>query len=58
MITKAQALTLLRNHSLEPWDLTAWWPETGIQDETSSFYETFGEHEAYNVKSIYQWLGY
>jgi hypothetical protein len=58
MITKTQALALLKNHGWEPWDPTAWWPETGLQDVTSSFYATFGNHETYNVKSIYHWLGY
>jgi len=57
-ISKAEAVVILKDHSLEPWDTTAWWPETGLRDVTSSFYGTFGNHSTYLRGAIYRWLGY
>lgn len=58
MIPKAKALEILARHGWEPWSLTAWWPDTGLRDVTSSFYATFGNQDHYNKTELYLWLGY
>lgn len=57
-ITRREVQTILKQHGWEFDSITAWWPDTGRRDETSTFNNEMGMHEFYKLSEIKSWLGY
>ena len=58
MVSRAKALSIIKEHGWLPWTPTAWWPATGSLDYSSSFYAQLGDHPEYKLSSVMAWLGY
>jgi hypothetical protein len=59
MISRARVISVLQQHGIPSgWTPTAWYPKTGLLDETSTFYWEFGVRDCYVSSELYQWLGY
>ena len=59
MITHDEAMAILWQHGeLIGWTPTAWYSETGLLCETSSFYWEHGVKTHYPRRDVFWWLGY
>lgn len=57
-IDKRTALRILRDHGFTPDELTAVDVKTGEKVPHTSFYDTFGDRDAYIRADVMYWLGY
>jgi hypothetical protein len=57
-MTRETAVKILRQHSIEVDQPTAWFPETGTGDPASTFDLEVGIKDEYTSSEVYNWLGY
>lgn len=59
MLSHSKVLYILKRHGIATgWTPTAWYSETGLPDETSTFYWEFGIQDGYPLMQLKDWLGY
>jgi len=57
-MTHGAMVALLADHGFTPTQNTAWYPDTGLEAENTSFYFEFGNVDFYSIEAVYAWLGY